>query len=260
MMNMGMTNVPDLKSIANELRKELVVVHAAANAPHIGSDLSCIDILITLYFKVLGKNDHFILSKGHAALALYAVLHKKGIISADDYGSIGKDGSLLAEHPLHGMKGVEVATGSLGHGLSIAAGMALVNKRDNKSGTTYVLLGDGECQEGSIFEAMNFAVRERLNHLVAIVDSNRWQGLDRTLLNAETVNKEFSAAGWTVNEIDGHNFDEIAAALKSNSDAPTLIIANTILGKGIKSMEDKLEWHYRSPSGNSVKDFISEIS
>lgn len=252
--------MPDLRSIANELRKELIVAHAAANTSHIGSDFSCLDILITLYFKVLGRNDHFILSKGHAAVALYSVLHKKGIISDETYGSIGKEGSLLAEHPIQGMKGVEVATGSLGHGLPIAAGMALVNKHDGKDGTIYVLMGDGECQEGSVFEAMNFASMAGLSNLVVIVDSNKWQGLDRTLLTAEIVHKEFSSAGWDVKEIDGHNYDEIAAALKSNSAKPLLIIADTILGKGVKSMEDKLEWHYKSPNSGNVKDFISEIS
>jgi len=255
-----MINMQSLESIATELRKELIVKHAEANMPHIGSDFSCLDILVTLYFRVFGPNDHFILSKGHSALALYAVLHKKGTISEDVYGSLGKNGSLLAEHPIYGIKGIEVATGSLGHGLPIAAGMALAKKRDSEDGTIYVLLGDGECQEGSLFEAMNFIVRESLNNIVAIVDSNKWQGFDRTLLNAEMIKKEFSSAGWAVVEIDGHNYDKMAVALTQNSDKPRLIIADTIYGKGVKAMEDKLEWHYRPPRGNQIKEFISEIS
>lgn len=254
-----MTSMQELKSISNELRKELLIKHSESKMAHIGSDFSCLDILITIYFKVLQSEDRFVLSKGHAALALYAVLHKKGIMSNEVYNSLGKNGSLLGEHPIYGIEGIEFATGSLGHGLPISAGMALAKRFDKNTGKIYVLLSDGECQEGSTLEAMNFIARLGLNNLVAIVDSNKWQAFDRTLLPGDKIKSEFISAGWLVKEIDGHNYEEIHSALKSSTDSPTLIIANTVLGKGVKSMEDRLEWHYKSPTKEQVNNFNSEV-
>ena len=254
-----MTSMQELKSISNELRKELLIKHSESKMAHIGSDFSCLDILITIYFKVLQSEDRFVLSKGHAALALYAVLHKKGIMSNEVYSSLGKNGSLLGEHPIYGIEGIEFATGSLGHGLPISAGMALAKRFDKNTGKIYVLLSDGECQEGSTLEAMNFIARLGLNNLVAIVDSNKWQAFDRTLLPGDKIKSEFISAGWLVKEIDGHNYEEIHSALKSSTDSPTLIIANTVLGKGVKSMEDRLEWHYKSPTKEQVNNFNSEV-
>ncbi|MDE1860600.1 MAG: transketolase [Candidatus Micrarchaeota archaeon] len=254
-----MTSLQELKAIGTELRKELVVKHSEAKMAHIGSDLSCLDIMITLYFRVLGKDDHFILSKGHAALALYAVLHKKGIITDQVYGTLGKNGSMLGEHPIYGIKGIEAATGSLGHGLSIGAGIALAKKLDGSKGTVYVLLSDGECQEGSTLEAMNFAGLHKLGNLVAIVDSNKFQAYDRTLIPDSQVQKEFDTAGWTTKRIPGHDFIELESNLRKTSAAPTLYIADTVLGKGVSDMEDKLEWHYKSPTKEQVDEFVKKI-
>ncbi len=255
-----MTNLQNLKIISNDLRKELILKHTEANMSHISADFSCLDILAVLYFKVLKKRDHFILSKGHAALALYSVLHKRGIINDKVYDSLGKENSLLAEHPMYGINGIEFATGSLGHGLSVAAGMAMAKKFNNEKGNVYVLLSDGECQEGSTLEAMNFSARMNLNNLVAIVDSNKWQAFDRTLISIKKIKGEFVAAGWNAIEINGHDYNQIYDALTiSLSNKPTLVIAHTILTKGIKSIEDKIEWHYKVPKQDEVKQFIGEI-
>lgn len=255
-----MTSVLDLKKIASELRKELVVKHAETKMAHIGSGLSCLDVMIALFFDILDlKKDHFILSKGHAALGLYAILHKKGVINDDIYATLGKNGSVLGEHPIYGVNGVEVATGSLGHGLSIGSGMALANKLDGKDGRIYVLLSDGECQEGSTLEAMNFIARLKLNNLVAIVDSNTWQAFDRTLIPIDQVKKEFLSFGWEVTDIDGHDYNQICKSLANSSNTPLLIVANTTLGKGIKQIEDTLEAHYKPPEERQIGDFIAGI-
>ncbi len=252
-----MTNKENLGAIANELRTELVIKHFEAKMAHIGSDLSCLDLLITLYFRIIGPDDRFILSKGHAALGLYSVLHKKGIMSDDVYSSLGKDGTVLGEHPIYGVSGVEVATGSLGHGLSIGAGMALAKGLSKDNGIVYVLLSDGECQEGSTLEAMNFAGRLRLDNLIAIIDSNKWQAFDRTLIDIEIIRQEFESAGWATKSIDGHDFEQIYSAITEKQDRPYLIVANTILGKGVKAIEDKLEAHYKPPNAEQIDDFIS---
>jgi len=254
-----MKNIKDLKSIANKLRRELIIIHSKAHMSHISSDLSCLDILITLYFNILKKGDHFILSKGHAALALYSVLHEKSIVSNSVYSSLGNNGSLLAEHPLYGMPGIEIATGSLGHGLSVGAGMALTQKLNKSKGKVYILLSDGECQEGSTLEAMNFCARMGLNNLIAIVDNNGWQAFDQILISIKRIKREFISAGWEVIEINGHDYNQIYNALKTNSNKPKLIIAHTILGKGVKSMENNLGWHYWSPKSEDIEKFLEEV-
>ncbi len=255
-----MENTQNLILVANKLRKELLIKHSVSKMSHIGSDFSALDIMISLYIDdILNANDHFILSKGHAALGLYAVLHEKEIISDELYSTLGKDGSVLGEHPIYGIEGIEVSTGSLGHGLSIAVGMALAKNRNNEQGHIYVLLSDGECQEGSTLEAMNFGARFKLNNITAIVDSNRWQAFDRTILPVEKIKEEFLTAGWETVTINGHDYKELHDALSKKAEVPLLILANTILGKGVKSMEDKLEWHYKSPSEKEVKHFVEEI-
>ena len=254
-----MTNFTKLKDISTELRKELILLHSKSKMAHIGSDFSCLDILISLYFDVMREEDHFILSKGHAALGLYSVLHKKGIISDKVYSTLGTNGSILGEHPIVGLKGIEVATGSLGHGLSIGGGMALSNHIDGKSGKIYVVLSDGECQEGSTLEAMNFIGRLKLSNITAIIDSNKWQAYDRTLITPDKLKGEFFSAGWKVLTIDGHNYVKLHKTLLSKSDTPILIIANTILGKGVKQIEDKLEAHYIPPKPDQIDEFIAGI-
>ncbi len=250
-----MKSIDELKVLGVELRKDLLVKHYENKISHTGSDLSCLDILIALYFRIMQEDDRFVLSKGHSALALYSVLHKKRIINDEIYASLGKDGSPLGEHPLYGIEGIEVATGSLGHGLSIAAGIALSKEREREKGKVYVVLSDGECQEGSTLEAMNFAAINQLKNMVAIVDSNKWQAFDRTLLGEGRIMKEFASAGWNVVEIDGHDYEELIKAFEADNNGPLLIMAHTVLGKGVKSMEDKLEAHYKPPSKEQLEEF-----
>lgn len=247
--------------INTEIRKELLLKHYKNKSPHIGSEFSCIEILTTLYFSIMKNNDRFILSKGHAAPALYAILHRKGIMSDEMYNSYGKDGSLLAEHPTYGIPGIDVATGSLGHGLSIGIGFALASKMDNTDARIFVLMGDGELQEGSVWEGMNCARRFNLDNLIVIVDNNRWQGYDRTseIQDIKHSKNAFCASGWNVLEINGNKNLEVEEALSKSllkNGSPKLIIADTIIGKGSRSMEDRLESHYRPPNDAQLNEGI----
>ena len=257
-----MKNPKELEAAAKKLREELLRSHNAHKLPHIGSEFSCLDILVTLYVGgVLGKGDKFVLSKGHAAPALYAVLHKKGILSTEIYDSLGENGSLLAEHPSFGLPGIEANTGSLGHGLSIATGMALAFKLNKKDSKVFVLLSDGETQEGSTLEAMNSASRFKLDNLIAIIDSNKWQAYDRTSVIQPVSNtkKEFQAAGWGATEIDGHDYSSLLKTLQDIpiiAGSPSLIVANTVLGKGVDSFEDKLFSHYKPPLAEHIHELI----
>ena len=253
----------DLEKIAKEIRKELVASHHKYNLSHIGSELSCLDLLVSLYLgNVVKKDDKFILSKGHAAVALYAVLHRKGVISDALYASMGEDGSLLAVHPPTGVEGIDVATGSLGHGLPIALGCALATVHDKNPTRAFVIMSDGEMEEGSTLEAMNAAARLGLDNLVAIIDSNRWQAYDRTadIQPIGVTSGEFACAGWEKVEIDGHDYGQIMAALSHipiKKGRPTLIVANTTKGKGLKSMEDKMTSHYKAPTEEQVREGIA---
>ena len=251
-------------NISNEIKKDLIRKHAESKTPHIGSEFSCLDILMALYFDVMTSKDKFVLSKGHAAPALYAVLSRKGIMSKGLYDSYGKDGSVLSEHPSHGTPGITVATGSLGHGLPIAVGMALAGKLDHKQGRVFVLLSDGEMQEGSTMEAMNSAPRFGLDNLIAIIDSNKWQAYDRTsdIVSMNKIEGEFAASGWFTTKINGHDKKQIVNILKKvplNPSRPSLIIADTVLGKGVKSMEDNLDSHYKPPSPEQVGRYVAEL-
>jgi len=239
----------DLKEIAKQLREELIALHKKYQLPHIGSEMSCLEIMVGLYFGCMKNEDMFILSKGHAAYALYAVLHKKGLISDEVYATAGENGSLLAEHTTY--PDYLVKLGSLGHGLPIGTGTALARKIDNKPGITYILCSDGEMQEGSTLEAMWQAPRFKLGNLVCIVDYNKWQAYDRTIVSDKSLAGMFSAAGWDVRNVDGHDgFAEVVGKIlkeRNNADKPLLLIADTVLGKGIPGYEDKLESHYRPP-------------
>lgn len=256
-----MTNSQDLSKIARELRKELIVKHMQTKMAHIGSDFSCLNALVTLYMKVLDKDDRFVLSKGHAALALYAVLHRAGIMSDEVYGTLGQEGSMLGEHPLYGIRGIEFATGSLGHGLSLAAGMALAKKLNGEKGIVYTLLSDGECQEGSTLEAMNFIARQQLENLTCIIDANKWQAYDRTLLPADKLEKEFKGGGWEdIRQVDARKFDELQSALTDpKRRGPRLIISNSVLAMGVKEMEDQLQWHYKPPTKEQAEQFLASL-
>ena len=234
--------------IADKLRGELIAAHKRYQFPHIGSEFSALDIMIALYFELMQKEDRFVLSKGHAGFGLYAVMHEKGLISDDDYWSMGQNGSLLAEHTTY--PDYMVKNGSLGNGIAIGAGMALAKQLSNEKGKVYVLCSDGEMQEGNTYEGMHQASRFKLGNLVVIIDNNRWQCYDRTedILSISRVGKVFKENGWLVDTVDGHDYESIRGISKhADSASPVCIIANTVLGKGIPEYEDKLISHYRPP-------------
>ena len=249
------------------------IVNMAAKSGHVGVALSCVDIIATLYFDVMNTSltdpthlkDYFILSKGHGCMALYAVLARAGYFDPAILASYGTDGSILAEHPIAGaVPGIECATGSLGHGLAIAAGIAKGLKIQGLKAKVYVLLGDGECNEGSIWEAAGLAVSEELDNLVAIVDRNGLQACGR----CDEIGKGIDLAdcwrafGWEVNLTDGHDCIGLADAfMHSNSTGrPRVVLCNTVKGKGIDFMENNLEWHYRPVRGHDKVEALKRLA
>ena len=265
----------ELKKIALNLRRKIIEISFLSKAHHIGSELSCIDILVSLYFKIMNiypkkpknKNrDYFILSKGHAALALYVTLMKKGFFSENFLkNEFLSNGGKLGGHPDKNLNyGIEISTGSLGQGLSIAVGIALMNKKDNKTNKTFVLLGDGECNEGMIWEAALFAGHKKLDNLFAIIDYNKLQGLGPTseVIDLEPLKDKFISFGWNTMLVDGHDINSIIATIKKmflQKDKPNLIIARTIKGKGVAFMENKFESHYLVLDKNKYKKAIKNL-
>ena len=258
---------PKLKEIKQTMLK---MVHKA-NVSHIGAGLSVVDILYELYFNVTNldketihdpNRDVVILSKGHSSAALYSVLYHKGLIEKSLIDNYSIDGGSL---PCHVDKEkspfFEVSTGSLGHGASVAVGMALAKKIDNLKGHVYVICGDGECNEGSVWEAVMFADTHKLDNLTLIVDYNKFQafGPTNSVINQKNIADRFKAFGFDAFMIDGHNFDEIEKVLRYRSDRPIAVIANTIKGKGVSFMENTLEWHYKSPNDEQLKIALKEI-
>jgi len=260
----------DYKKISKEIRKKILKMMFNSQTSHTGSCLSCVEILTYLYFKVLRNQlkenrDRFILSKGHAAAALYATLAQKGFFSAKILDGYCKDGGKLHGHPTKGsVPGIEASTGSLGHGLPIGNGIALAGKKDKKNYRVFVLMSDGECDEGSNWEAALFAAHHKLDNLTAVIDYNKLQAFGRTneVLNLEPLADKWKAFGWQVKEVDGHNFSEIKKAFSKipfRKGKPSLIIAHTIKGKGVSFMENKLEWHYRNLTEDEYKKAIKSL-
>lgn len=264
----------DLKEITKDIRRKILKMKYDSQEGHIGSSLSCADILSVLYFKIMKidstkpldeNRDRFILSKGHAVSALFAVLAQKGFFSEDVLDTYCKDGSKLAGHSSrNAVAGMEASTGALGHGLPMAAGSALAGKRDNKDYRVFVLLSDGECDEGTTWESALFSAHQKLDNLVLIIDYNKWQAFGRTkdVLNLEPLVKKWESFGWSVKEIDGHNFSEIENALSEipfEKEKPSVIIAHTIKGKGVSFMEDTLESHYMHLTKEDYEKAIKEI-
>ncbi|HEU5397529.1 MAG TPA: transketolase [Verrucomicrobiae bacterium] len=259
--------------LAAAIRAHAVQMVHRINASHIGGGLSMADLLAVLYSEVLRveprdpqapDRDRFILSKGHACAALYATLALKGFFPVDELKEFGQDGSRLMTHISHKAPGVEFSTGSLGHGLGFGCGKALAAKRRKKDWRVFVMLSDGELDEGSNWEAILFAPHHRLDNLVAIVDYNKIQSLGavKEVLDLHPLAEKFRAFNWAVKEIDGHSHDEISAALKSLPFAPgkpSCLIANTVKGKGVDFMENKLLWHYRTPNVEQVKEALGQI-
>lgn len=248
------------KILAKNIRLKVLDMMHYSKSAHLASCFSCIDILAVIYENILkispsyssnGNRHRFILSKGHAAAAYYAVMYFKKILTKKEIDSFCKVNSLLEEHPSIKLKSVEAATGSLGHGLNIACGIALGAKIKKKKFKTFVLMSDGECNEGTVWEAAIFASSKKLNNLYAIIDSNKWQATERTKIIAPgSLFDQFKAFGWNVKIINGHNYKEIYSSFfnKIINTKPTLIIANTIKGKGVSFMEDDNNWHYKYPN------------
>ena len=261
--------------LSKKVRRSILYIIYKTKSPHIGSSFSTVEILVSLYFKVLSvspegpfdpNRDRFILSKGHACPAFYAVLAERGFLTEDDLKGFAVNDGVLEQHPTRDVeKGIEVSTGSLGHGLSMGVGMALAAKRDEKDYRVYALLSDGELDEGSVWEAAMFASHHGLDNLVAIVDYNKIQALGYTkdIINLEPLSQRWSSFGWAVREIDGHDFDQISEAFESipfSDGKPSIIIAHTVKGKGVSFMEDKVLWHYRTPDDEEYQIALKELS
>jgi transketolase len=267
-------DVRRLEAKAAAVRLKILETVAAAEKGHIGGALSCTDVLVALYHGDIlradpsdrdwPERDRFILSKGHVGVALYVVLADLGYFDAAELNRLNR-GGILGEHPDRGVPGVEIDSGSLGHGLGIGAGMALAAKLDDKSYRTVVLLGDGECHEGSVWEAAMFAAHHRLDNLVAIVDRNGQCVNDFTenINRLAPIGSKWEAFGWEVREIDGHSFDELQDALGDlhirSADQPLAVIADTIKGKGVSFMERQLAWHHGGISGAKLEQARREL-
>ena len=265
-------------SAAQELAKK-VRIHAlkmanSGGGSHIGSALSIADILAVLYTEILHldpkdpkleQRDRFVLSKGHAGAALYATLAETGFFPVSKLATHYQDGSDLCGHVSHkGIPGVEVSTGSLGHGLSLATGMALAAKIDQKKHRIFTLLSDGECDEGSTWEAVLFAAHHHLDNLSAIIDYNKIQSLDTVAdtLELEPLADKWRSFGWQVQEVDGHNHQQLQSELSSlplKSDCPSVIICHTVKGKGVSFMENTVLWHYRVPRDEEFAAALQEL-
>lgn len=253
------------EQLAWKIRRHGIEMTHLSGGSHIGAILSVADIIGVLYAQVLKiapenpqweERDRFILSKGHAGASIYAALAEKGFFAVEELKTHYQNGSRLSGHVSHYLPGVDFSTGSLGHGLSAAAGMAYAAKKDGKNHKVYAVLGDGECDEGSVWEAVLFANHFRLNNLVAIVDHNHMQSLDfnENTLQIEDLGAKWKAFGWNVVEVNGNDHDELRAAFaQADRNAqmpehkPTVIIANTIKGCGVSFMENDILWHYRFP-------------
>lgn len=262
-----------LEYTAAKLRKRLLEVVYKAKAGHIGGGLSSLNMLTALYFHTLNVNpkqpkmegrDRFIMSKGHCVEALYCVLEEKGFITSELLNSYGDYNSQVAGHPTVKVPGIEVNTGALGHGLSIGVGLAIAAKMDKKSHKMFVLMGDGEQGEGSIYEAAMAANQYKLDNLVAIIDRNGLQISDTTekVMSLEPMNERWSAFGWDVTEVNGDDMNSIVTVLNHidyNNGQPHLIISRTTKGEGISLMENILKWHHGVPTQEEYTQSIAEL-
>jgi transketolase len=253
---------------------DMLVLAHRSKTPHIGAALSCVDILTVLYSGVMktdcrcplmADRDRFILSKGHGALALYACLARMGFLSRKTLFSYCEEGSPLAEHPLaHQFPCIEFATGSLGHGLAAGIGMAMASKLKKEGYKVFVLMGDGECNEGSVWEAAGFASTWKLDNLIAIVDYNKLQATDRyeKFSGGYDLTQVWKSYGWETREVDGHDAAQMRKVYTRaffNIKKPKVIVARTVKGKGVSFMENDLEWHYRWPDARDLEKALGEL-
>ncbi|MEA1961533.1 MAG: transketolase [Bacillota bacterium] len=269
------SDIDRLECLSREIRRSIFQMIYQAGGGHIAPAFSIVEILTVLYFGGVLKydarqpkweeRDRFILSKGHAAAALYPVLARAGYINEELLNTFCQKGSILGGHPdMRKIPGVEASTGSLGHGLSFGIGIALAAKLNAKDYHAYVLLGDGECQEGSIWEAALFATQQKLNNLTVIIDYNKLQAMERLdqIIGIEPLGEKWQAFGWNVVEVDGHDIKALQTLFNkkpAQAGQPRLVIAHTIKGKGVSFMESQPLWHYRMPDDQELQVLISEL-
>ena len=263
----------EILELARKIRIHATRMIHTAKSSHLGSNLSMAEILAALYGKVLNitpdsiedpKRDRLVLSKGHAAAAYYAVLAECGFFPVEWLEKFYLNGARLAGHATHDIPGIEVSSGALGHGLSMSAGMSLAGKLDGIPYRVFAVLSDGECDEGSTWEAAMFSAHHSLDNLVAIVDYNKIQALGHTrdIVDLEPFADKWRAFGWSVREIDGHDIEQIVSTLEEvpfEKNQPSCIVAHTIKGKGVSFMEDDVLWHYRNPQGEEYEEAMKEL-
>ena len=265
----------DLAAVAKQIRIDIIEETAAAGSGHPGGSLSCADILTVLYFDKMNidpanprwaDRDRLVLSKGHAAPALYAALAERGYFPREDLKTLRDIHSHLQGHPnMNDPPGVDMSTGSLGQGLSVANGMALAGRLDNKDYWVYCVLGDGEIQEGQVWEAAMSSAHYKLDHVIAFVDHNKLQidGPNDKVMTVNPVDEKFAAFGWHVQVIDGNDLEAISAAIdaaKAEAGRPSVIVCETVKGKGVSFMEDQVGWHGKAPSAEQAEQAIAELS
>jgi len=267
-------NMEELKEIARRMRIDIVRMINAAGSGHPGGSLSAVDIIVSLYFSKMNhspshkpedKRDRFVLSKGHAAPALYAVLAECGYFDKSELLTLRKEGSVLSGHAYAATPGVEVTAGSLGQGLSQANGLALANRLNGDDSNVYCIIGDGEMQEGQIWEAAMTAAHYKLGSVITFLDNNGLQidGSLDAIMNIKPAAEKWRAFGWHVQEIDGHDFTQILNAVdnaKKETEKPSMIVAKTVKGKGVSFMENQVKWHGTAPSDEEMKKAVEELS
>ena len=262
----------DLVEMCKRIRCHVLTMSFVAGAPHVASALSCVEILVLLYFRVARlypdqpdapERDRVILSKGHASATLYACLAERGFFPVARLAEYAQDNSAMAEHPFRAaLPGVEVTSGSLGHGLGLGIGMALAAKMDRADIRIFIVLSDGECNEGAVWEAALWAPAHHLDNVCAIIDFNQFQATGRsteiTMLNP--LADKWRAFGWDVFEAEGHSLPQLTAALEALSTGkPRLVVAHTVKGRGVSFMENDLEWHYRPPNKDDWQRALAEV-
>ena len=267
-------DIMNLEETACQIRKDIINMLEESQSGHPGGSLSLAEIMSVLYFKEMNidpsnpkweDRDRFVLSKGHAAPVLYAALAERGFFPREELNNLRKINSMLQGHPdMKGTPGVDMTTGSLGQGLAAANGMALAGKIDNKNFRVYSAIGDGECQEGLIWEAAMLAAHYKLDNLTVFLDHNGLQidGSNKEVMNIEPIDEKFSSFGWNVLKIDGHSIDEIVQAIdkaKKIKGQPTIIIAKTFKGKGVSFMENQAGWHGKAPSAEEACKALEEL-
>jgi transketolase len=262
---------PDRSRFCAAVRRGIIAQSLDSRVGHIGSALSVVEIISVLWNEVLRSpgssdpdRDRFILAKGHAALALYMTMHFRGFLDEETLRTFCRDGSRLGVHPEFGLPGVEISTGSLGQGLSVACGIALALRRRHSPARVFVLMSDAECNEGQVWEAAMFAAHHRLDNLIALVDVNGMQAMGQTrhVLDLVPLARRFEAFGWHEQEVDGHNEAALGNALTkgmANREGPAIILARTVAGKGVRFMDRQLEWHYRNIDAELAEQALQEI-